>query len=103
MITVRSRSLLEQMAFQISIESSIRFTDGSSSRARLKVSGARKIIACTGMTKCQLAIDKQELIRCQTPASGDRGLDPYTVVNGIIHGRHTEDAIWECRNPARDR
>ena len=48
---VRSSSLLEQMAFQITIESSTRFTVGSSSRVRLKVSGARKIIACTEMVE----------------------------------------------------
>ena len=47
---------MEQIAFQIIIESSIRFTVGSSSKVRLKVSGARKIIACTGITECQLVM-----------------------------------------------
>jgi len=54
MMLVRSSTLLEQMDFQIIIESSIRFTVGSSSRVRLKVSGARKIIACTGIVGNEL-------------------------------------------------
>ena len=58
---VRSSSLFEQMAFQIIIESSIRFTLGSSSRVRLKVSGARNMIACTGIIKViSEAINKLE-------------------------------------------
>jgi hypothetical protein len=51
MMEVSSSSLLEQRVFQIIIESSIRFIVGSSSRVRLKVSGARKIIACAGVIK----------------------------------------------------
>lgn len=63
---VRSSSLLEQMAFQIVIESSIRFTVGSSSRVRLKVSGARKMIACTGVIGKVSERDKQGLMQRQT-------------------------------------
>jgi hypothetical protein len=66
---VRSRSLLEQIAFQMIIESSIRFTVGSSSRVRLKVSGARKIIACTGVMENELVKDKQQFMQYRTPSS----------------------------------
>lgn len=47
MMIVRLSNELAQIDFQIIIESSIRFTVGSSSRVRLKVRGARKITACT--------------------------------------------------------
>ena len=106
---VRSSSLLEQMAFQISSESSTLFTIGSSSRVRLKVSGARKIIACTRMI--ETSQQGANSCRCNLGRQATRVTmvaGTCTSKDGTIHevghlGKHTKRGptltIVEKRRP----